>query len=1451
MANLFRPDGSGKERLKPFLSQLFGRLDTMAFRCIRAMVMTYSNEGGRKMFRITHRDIVFISILLVAMFCFPSSSRSQEVEAWSNLGLYGGQMYDIAIDPTNPDKMFAGSYMGDGLFMTQDGGNSWRAVEAENEIEGEDAFDNHAVWAVKIAPSNSNVIWAAHNHWVEKSTDGGQTWTHIRNSSMQRDCPNCGGQGDNWRFCESVAINPTNPDIVYVGTGGPSGTYLSGAIYKTDNGGTTWNKMNQGADFDHSVVDIDVDPQDTNVIWAVTNSWGAGGWNGTLYRGEIDVDSWTAVFSQPGGGFRKVEVKPDDSNLVFTGNDWGLFKHYFDGDEWQTEWLVNCSTWPPPEGEIWARWVWALAFDPQDPDVLYAAWENPWASDTTPKVAKGTPPYVDRNTDWEIYTVDYHFQALAVHPANSEVIFGGDRYLGVYRSQNHGQTWTSINNGINAVIVYDVAIDPKDSTHILAGTVSGLYEKTGGEDWSRLLPDLTDSLQFHPADSQTFYAGLEGWLAKTTDGGLTWSYTDYLGLGVNDIAIDPTNTDTIFIAGHAWGGQGEIQKSTDGGGSFEGVLFGENQSGESYDFNVVLIDPSDSQHIFAGGGNFYAPRIFGDLWESTNGGGTWDRTSLQNVIVNALLIDHQNPVLMYAGCGYSGGTEVPLYKSTNSGATWTESYEGIPSFAIGLRGVWGRAATDVFAVGMFGVYSDFTRIFHYDGNSWSEMDSGTTEDLYDVWGTSAANVFAVGTSGTILHYDGGLWSAMTSGTTENLNGVWGSSGTNVFAVGDNGTILRYDGNWSSMVSSTTETLESVWGSSPTDVFAVGGNGTILHYDGNAWSGPMISNTTEYLEGIWGASAADVFAVGDNGTILHYDGNAWSSMNSGITKYLNGVWGSSSTDVFAVGFSGRVFHYDGSAWAETDLGTTERYQAVWGTSGTNVFVVGDLGGIVHYDGATWTTVKPGGKNYNAVTDLEFHRENTNIVYASTFNAGVYVSPNQSGNWLNLGTPEHDVFAISNGSLYAATEGGLLQCTGTGVIAGQVANAISHIGIHMANVSNDFGASTISIGGLYMMVSPSGICDVTASANRYLDSTVPDVTVYGGDVSWANIPMPPDSSVIETTPYQNAGIDDSAFIANDTSFGVHIEDPDGIDITNPGSIQFTINDGTTEYTRDLSHPSVTYRKIVSTEGDTQVTKIRVLYDRSRDDEVGDYAFSSTVNVTVDVKDVTQETCSFRVASEDEHNNVQIPAVASVGPELGVFDEETGQDAGIQVTSGPLKGAMLIYSSDELVEPSFGPIDVLPTLSGGVGAPMNLEPTNWSFDVPVKIYIPCPGYVDVSDLCVYFHNGTSWVYACHASGIVQPGGENWMVPGSRKNHNGGEPSTIEIQVYHFSGVQASASAPPSAPLTGQSAGTGGGGGGCFISRAACGSHMVNFVETPYAFMGLFILMGGLWFVCKFKLS
>jgi hypothetical protein len=65
-----------------------------------------------------------------------------------------------------------------------------------------------------------------------------------------------------------------------------------------------------------------------------------------------------------------------------------------------------------------------------------------------------------------------------------------------------------------------------------------------------------------------------------------------------------------------------------------------------------------------------------------------------------------------------------------------------------LRGIWGSSGSDVFAVGYYGT------ILHYDGASWSLMDSGMTRSLYGVWGSSSTNVFAVGYYGTILHYDG-------------------------------------------------------------------------------------------------------------------------------------------------------------------------------------------------------------------------------------------------------------------------------------------------------------------------------------------------------------------------------------------------------------------------------------------------------------------------------------------------------------------------------------------------------------------------------------------------------------------------------------------------------------------------------------------------------------------------
>lgn len=318
--------------------------------------------------------------------------------------------------------------------------------------------------------------------------------------------------------------------------------------------------------------------------------------------------------------------------------------------------------------------------------------------------------------------------------------------------------------------------------------------------------------------------------------------------------------------------------------------------------------------------------------------------------------------------------------------------------------------------------------------------------------------------------------------------------------------------------------------------------------------------------------------------------------------------------------------------------------------------------------------------------------------------------------------------------------------------------------------------------------------------------------------------------EIIPHHNAGIEpDQTRVASDTSFSIHIYSAVGIDITDNSSFQFTINDGTpagyNPYGRDLGDGAVVRVVKLSSDPDFRVRNLWVVYDRSKEPTYGNYAYEADVNIKVDVRDkngtdMPQSVFDFQIESETEHDQAVFYQPDSSPVEPGDPGLTGPYDGGIQVNSGSLEGAKIFFDTSEPVRPRFGPVNELPELSVTgeeiVGFPINLQPPN-VFDTPVKLYIPCPGYMDVSRIKLYLYAGTAWVPAMDANGNVLPGGIDFIQPNTRVNHNNGAPSMIEVQVYHFTGIQAvnlggggGAAVPNPAAVTSSG---GGGGGGCFI--------------------------------------
>jgi hypothetical protein len=328
---------------------------------------------------------------------------------------------------------------------------------------------------------------------------------------------------------------------------------------------------------------------------------------------------------------------------------------------------------------------------------------------------------------------------------------------------------------------------------------------------------------------------------------------------------------------------------------------------------------------------------------------------------------------------------------------------------------------------------------------------------------------------------------------------------------------------------------------------------------------------------------------------------------------------------------------------------------------------------------------------------------------------------------------------------------------------------------------------------------------------------------------NSPGLTSPEIKRTIPRDNSGITNGKQVSNDTSFSVLIESKHGVDITDKTSIKLTIDDSVNQtYERDLSDTTVVRVVKLTSDADTQITKLWAVYDRSKDDEYGNsYAFETNINIKVDVKNKKgkpidpRPSYAFRIESQEEQGKGK-------GKRPPTKKSAETDSTTITVTSSDdLGGFEMVYDTSEPITPYLKASSEIPSVDipdvTPVGVPVNLGPPT-VFNNPVTLIVPCPGQSDVRDLNLYLYDGFEWMYVSssyNTGGEVQPDGEGWMVPGSLVYDNDADPPTLEVQVHHFSAVQAGFVTDGGSALdvSGDSIGAG---AGCFISTSTVGSNM-----------------------------
>lgn len=441
--------------------------------------------------------------------------------------------------------------------------------------------------------------------------------------------------------------------------------------------------------------------------------------DGQLFTSADGGQSWKLFvnLNEPQLILDNVMVDIRDSNRIYTSGhrykSAGGFFYTTDGG----------ATWKEAK-DLAHESIQALAQSESDPNMLTAgALSGVWVShDSGETWKKGDSKSMPVNVN-----------SMAVDPRNTSTIYAGTSWR-PYKTTDSGKTWNLIKTGmIDDSDVFAITINEENPEHVIASACSGIYESfNGGEKWSKIqgIPSQsrrTRSIVQHPTMKGVIYAGTTEGFWMSTNGGRSWSLTTQRNLEINSVAVHPDAPNRVFIGTNNFG----VMVSNDGGRNFVQT---NNDFSSRFTYNITpdIEQPNrlyaTTQNTATSGGFFFT---------SSNGGETWVQAKnldIARVSPFSVLQDKVDPNILYLG------TNAGVYVSKDRGMLWDQivAPKPVKKRVTKRRGKAAAAKKPAEPTGptLIPALAEKVRVLEYTGDDKNGMFAGTGSGLYRTYDIS-------------------------------------------------------------------------------------------------------------------------------------------------------------------------------------------------------------------------------------------------------------------------------------------------------------------------------------------------------------------------------------------------------------------------------------------------------------------------------------------------------------------------------------------------------------------------------------------------------------------------------------------------------------------------------------------------------------------------------------------